>query len=344
MNILLTCAGRRNYLVDYFKDALDSTGKVYVANSTSDATSMIVADGAFVAPPLYSDEYIDFLKNICRNHDIRLLVSLFDLELPVLAGRKGELEELGVTVAVSDPDVISICNNKMKTVAFGKELGLKTLYTTTQIEDARKEITKGNLTFPLFIKPRWGMGSIAMQKAENENELVVLFEKVKRDLHDSYLQYDKTMDPQASVIIQQMAEGQEFGLDVVNDLNANYVTTFVKRKLGMRSGETDGAITEDIPELRQLGKNIGTHLAHVGNLDVDVFWNGKELVILEMNARFGGGYPFSHLAGANLPKAYIEWAEGNTVKVDYFNIEFGVKGLKELKILSCSQINLIQNR
>lgn len=342
MNILLTCAGRRNYLVDYFKEALDGKGKVYTVNSTLDATSMIVSDGALVAPPLYDeDKYISYLIRVCHTYEIKLLVSLFDLELPILARHKANFKELGVTIAVSDPEVVATCNDKLKTTAFLKSLRLKSLFTTTDVNEAISHIKNGNLRFPLFVKPRWGMGSIAVQEADNMEELKVFFKKTKKSINNTYLKYYDSLDLEASVIIQEKAQGQEYGLDVINDLNGSYVTTFVKKKLAMRSGETDGAITEEVPELKALGKKIGINLRHIGNLDIDVFLHRGQPVILEMNARFGGGYPFSHLAGANIPRAYISWVKGESVAFDYLRVNSGIKGLKALNILNFNKVKII---
>ncbi len=36
MNVLLTCAGRRNYLVHYFREALAGRGQVYAADAKVD--------------------------------------------------------------------------------------------------------------------------------------------------------------------------------------------------------------------------------------------------------------------------------------------------------------------
>jgi carbamoyl-phosphate synthase large subunit len=341
MNVLLTCAGRRNYLVDYFKEALEGQGKVYAVNSTPEATSMIVADGAFVAPPLYKDGYIDYLLTICKKYDIKLLVSLFDLELPVIAANKNQFEEIGVAVAVSSPEVINICNDKVRTVRFTENLNLQTLFTTVDPDEATRNIKKEEVTFPLYIKPRWGMGSIAMQQADSLEELKVLFEKVHRDLKDSYLKHYPKIDFDTSVVIQEQAKGQEYGLDIVNNFEGNYVTTFVKRKLAMRSGETDGAVTEYVPELHELGQKIGENLGHVGNLDTDVFWDGSQATILEMNARFGGGYPFSYLAGANLPQVYLNWVQEDTPNEKDLTVEDGIKGFKGLSMIGAQRMNVV---
>ena len=54
--------------------------------------------------------------------------------------------------------------------------------------------------------------------------------------------------------------------------------------------------------------------------------------VLEMNARFGGGYPFSHMGGCNLPKAIVDWAEGKTVDKSVISAKTGITGYKEIYI------------
>jgi carbamoyl-phosphate synthase large subunit len=343
MNILLTCAGRRSYLVKYFKVAVGKSGHVFTANSNINATAMLVSDGAIIAPPIHKKEYINFIKEICVKYDIKLVVSLFDMELPILAKHRLEIEKLGVKLAVSDPEVVKICNDKMATIKFVKKLKLKTLFTTTNIKDALKKIKSRRVSFPLFVKPRFGVGSIAVQQAENEKELDVLYKKVKKDINKTYLKYDSPMiSNKKNVIIQESARGQEYGLDIVNDFNGNYVATFVKRKIAMRSGETDIAETENNEDLKEIGRKIGANLKHIGILDADIFWDGKKTTILEMNPRFGGGYLFSHLAGANIPKAYIKWLEGEKKFSNCFRIKYGVRGFKNLNLLKRDSAKLIE--
>ena len=129
-------------------------------------------------------------------------------------------------------------------------------------------------------------------------------------------------------MIQERLHGQEYGLDVVNDLDGHYVTTFAKRKLAMRDGETDRACTEAHEGLLRLGEALGRTLKHRGNLDCDVFVSGNDCYVLEMNPRFGGGYPFSHVAGANLPAALIAWAQGQQPDPAWLTVEPGVRAAK----------------
>ena len=161
------------------------------------------------------------------------------------------------------------------------------------------------------------MGSIGIYEADNELELDVFYRKVKQAVFRSpLLKYEATQDREQCVIVQKKIEGQEYGLDVINDLNRNYQTTIVKRKIAMRAGETDCAQIENIPELKALGEQLSKALGHIANLDVVVFLENGNPYVLEMNARFGGGYPFSHLAGVDLPQAIVNWLRGETSQVE----------------------------
>lgn len=332
MNILLTSAGRRSYLVQYFKEALTGKGKVHASNSEW-STALEVADEAVITPLIYDDKYISFLQDYTQIHDIGLIISLFDIDLPVLAQAKQSFKELGVHVIVSDYEVTQICNDKWKTYQFLKQNNLNSPQSFIELEQAEKALNKQDIQFPLIIKPRWGMGSISIFKADNEEELQVFYKKVKREVKESYLKYESQLDPERAVIIQEFLDGQEYGLDIVNDLEKNYVTTFVKKKTAMRSGETDGAITEKNEILETTGEHIAKSLGHIANLDTDCFMVDGKPYILEMNCRFGGGYPFSHLAGANLPAAILKWIKKEDGRDELKDYTVGIEGRKDITIL-----------
>ncbi len=100
----------------------------------------------------------------------------------------------------------------------------------------------------------------------------------------------------------------------------------------MRSGETDIAelVSEPIisAELERLGKTTG----HIANMDVDLFMVANTPYILEMNARFGGGYPFCHMGGCNLPQAIINWVSGDEADESLLKSRVGLIGYKEISI------------
>lgn len=194
MNILLTSAGRRGYLVEYFKEALQGTGEVHVGNSTPLSPVFYYGDKSVVTPLIYDEDYIPFLKRYCKENQITAIISLFDVDLYMLAQHREEFAKEGVTVIVSSPEVISVCNDKWETFQFCKREGLHTPKTYCRLEEVEAAIGAGELSYPVMIKPRWGMGSIAVYQAENEEELEVLAKKVKREIFASYLKYESAFD------------------------------------------------------------------------------------------------------------------------------------------------------
>lgn len=333
MNILLTSVGRRSYLVDYFKEALQGNGKIHVANSNSVTPAFQRADQYVVTPLIYDKKYISFLKNYCQDNNIDAIISLFDVDLPVLAKNKSEFKSIGVRVIVSDEDVIELCNDKWKSYCFLYENGINVPRTYLTLDEVRRAIDQGTIRYPVMVKPRFGMGSIGIMQADNETEASVFYRKVLKTIQKSYLKYESQTAYDQCVLFQEMLEGEEYGLDVINDLKGKYQNTVVKRKYAMRSGETDCAVTVKSKRLEKLGLSLSKLLNHVGNLDVDIMMVRGVPYILEMNARFGGGYPFSHIAGVNLPKAIVDWLMERETDPENFIYQEGVWGHKDITLV-----------
>lgn len=312
INILLTCAGRRNYLVDYFRQALAGRGQILASDAVASAPALQEADQAFLVPTVTDPDYFDILLEICREHRVRLLFSLNDLELPLLARQRDRFLAVGTIPVVSSPTVVDLCFDKLATWNFLQEIGVPAPLTFVTLAETEAALSRSELTFPLVVKPRWGTASFGIDYPESPEEMALTWELGRLRLQRSFL-LAASGDKDRCLIAQEKIAGTEYGLDVVNDLEGRYVTTFVKRKLAMRSGETDKAVTVSHPVLEAVGRRIGEALGHIGNLDCDVFVDGERYWVLELNPRFGGGYPFTHRAGANLPAALIAWAQGEKV-------------------------------
>ena len=312
MNILFTCAGRRTYLLKYFKENMGPEDKVIATDMQLTAPAIQVADVKLQVPAVYDPKYIDITLNICKEQKIDALISLNDLELPILSEKKAKFEALGVTVIVSDPEVIDICFDKYKTAQWVESIGLNAPKTYVTLASAKEALAKGEIAFPLFMKPRWGSGSIGLETIDDMEELNIYYHLLMKKIKKTILATASVGDEY--IMIQEKLTGKEFGLDVMNDLDGNNVGVSVKQKLAMRAGETDKAITVDLPEVRSMGATIGRNLKHIGNLDVDIMQRSNgDYCVLELNPRFGGGYPFSYEAGVNMPKAIFQWLKGECV-------------------------------
>lgn len=322
MNILFTCAGRRTYLLKYFKENLAEGDKVVATDMQLSAPALQVADVKLQVPAVYDPEYVNITLNICKEQKIDALLSLNDLELPILAENKERFEELGVKVIVSDPEVIDIAFDKYKTAQWVESLGLVAPKTYVRLEDAKKALAAGEIEFPLFMKPRWGSGSIGLESIADMEELDIYYNLLMKKIKKTILATASVGDEY--IMIQEKLTGSELGLDIMNDLNGNHVAVSVKQKLAMRAGETDKAVTVDLPEVREMGRKIGEALGHIGNLDVDIMQRADgAYCVLELNPRFGGGFPFSYEAGVNMPKAIIQWVKGEEVDLAMLQPEYG---------------------
>jgi len=329
MNVLLSSVGRRSYLVHYFKKALAGQGKVIVTNSHADATGMLAADRAIIIPQAGSPEFIEHLLDVCRKYEIKLLFSLHDWEAPFIAANLKRFKSLGVVPVISELSVLNICLDKYATYNFGLSKGIRVPKTALGQKMALAQLESENLGYPVIIKPRRGQGSICIEKAFNENELraaCLLIEQKMRLMDSNNLLFKPNEE---NIIIQEEVCGTEYGLDVVNDFKGDFATCLVKRKLGMRSGETDAAEIVDSHDLMEFGSAIGNHLGHIGLLDVDVVVDQNGPCWLEANARFGGHYPFSHEAGANIPAAMIAWAQGRKAETRWFQVKVGAVFFKD---------------
>jgi carbamoyl-phosphate synthase large subunit len=206
---------------------------------------------------------------------------------------------------VSSPQVVATCQDKWAAFQFLRAHDLPTPESYLTLDDARRALERGDLRFPLLIKPRWGTSSIGVEYVEDDTELALA-------LAWGEIQARRTILARLGrgFVIQEWLRGQEYGLDVINDLEGRYVATLARRKLVMRSGNTDRAVTVAEPRLEQLGRALGQRLGHVGCLDCDVIATERGVLVLDLNPRLGGGYAFSHLAGADLPAALVAWAAG----------------------------------
>jgi carbamoyl-phosphate synthase large subunit len=224
--------------------------------------------------------------------------------------------------------VIDTCFDKWATGRFLESCGIACPRTYLSLREARTALDRAEIALPLVIKPRWGSASIGIVHVERAEDLAPAYHLIRQQLTGTILAAASARDLEHAVLIQEHLLGQEYGLDIVNDLDGRYVTTFARCKLAMRAGETDRAVTVESHEFDRVGAALGRRLGHVGNLDCDVFLAEDRLHVLELNPRFGGGYPFSHVAGADLPAALIAWASGEAPDPQWLRVRPGVTAAK----------------
>lgn len=324
MNILFTCAGRRNYLLNFFKEQLTGQGLVMAADMQITAPAMSVADKKFIVNAVYTAGYIDSILKICKDNNIAAVISLNDLELPLLSERKDEFTQIGTKVIVANQDAIDIAFDKKKTIEFASSIGINTPKTFTSLKDALLAIELKQLTFPLVVKPRWGSASIGLEFPTNLEELELAYKMLSLRLSRTMLAEASKSDFENAILIQEKIEGTEYGVDILNNFHGETQQVYVKEKLAMRAGETDKSTLRNNPDIEEIGFKIGNALKHIGNLDCDVFERNGDYYLLELNPRFGGGYPFTHHSGGNYVAAIISWIKGEEFDFSHFKKEYDI--------------------
>lgn len=324
MNILFTCAGRRNYLIHYFKEIIGDGGKIIAVDGDATAPALADADIALTVPSVFDKNYVDSLLAIVLENRIDLIIPLNDLELPIMAASKEKFEANGAQVVISHPDVIDLCADKWKTYNFFRDLKIPTPRSFIKIEDVLEALAEKSVQFPMVLKPRWGFGSVGIQEVETQEELHLAYQLLLAKVNKTLMSSIASDTLQNPVLFQEKIIGEEFGIDIVNDFNGNYYGSYARKKLAMRAGETDKAKSVIDRQFCDLAEKIGKATQHMGVMDCDFFIKDGRIYFLEMNPRFGGGYPFSHEAGVNVPAMYLAWLQGNSKISENDNYRSGV--------------------
>ena len=176
----------------------------------------------------------------------------------------------------------------------------------------------GKVSFPVFVKPYRGSASINISKVYDKETIEYLF------AHHSGL------------MIQEFLDGQEIGADVYIDLISNEVVSiFTKKKLLMRAGETDKAVSFKDPELFALIEKFVKEAGYRGQIDIDIFEINGEYYISEVNPRFGGGYPHAYESGCDHMRLILNNLSGVVNEKNIGAYEEGIYMMKynEVKII-----------
>lgn len=305
INVLVLSAGTRNKVIQYFKRALTDeqgcrTGRVIATDMSRTAPAVYEADAFYQVPRMTAEGYIDVIFDICRKEQITAVLSLIDPELSLLAKHEEDFGKLGVTVIGSSYELCEMSLDKMQMYAWLTEHGYNAAVSFTDRNAFYEAVAAGELSYPVFVKPVRGSASIAISKAEDRETVELLFS------HADHL------------MLQEYLRGQEIGADVYIDMvSGEIVSIFTKKKLVMRAGETDKAVSFRDEELFALIQKFVAEAGYRGQIDIDLFEVDGVYYISEVNPRFGGGYPHAYECGCDHMKLIVNNLRGqaNTPRI-----------------------------
>lgn len=293
MNILILSAGTRNKIVQYFVRTLNGTGKVIATDMSNLAPAIYEADKYYIVPKMTAPEYLDVVLDICKKEEISGVLSLIDPELSLLAENREKFEAIGTAVIGSSYALCEMSLDKFQMYSWLENHGYRCAKSYMDKDAFFADVDAGVITYPVFVKPARGSASISISKVYDREMVELLF------AHEDGL------------MIQEFLDGQEIGADVYIDMVSHEVVSiFTKKKLKMRAGETDKAVSFQDEKLFALIEQFVKDAGYNGQIDIDIFDVNGEYYISEVNPRFGGGYPHAFESGADHMKLIVNNLEG----------------------------------
>jgi len=286
MNILITSAGRRVSLLQAFKKELSeffTDGKVYAADMKPELSPACrIADGSFSIIPVTDPAYCEKLVEICLDYGIKIVIPTIDTELIPIAESIDLFLRNSIQPVISSVEFVKICRDKRELFKYFDSISLQ----------RTNEVDLNNPQFPIFAKPVDGSSSIGIQIIKEKRQLT---KELIRDKNMIFLKY---LSPE---------NYNEFTIDLYFDRN-NFLKCAVPReRLEVRGGEVSKAITRKDDIYKKICSLFTFCPGLVGCITLQLFRHIKtsEIIGIEINPRFGGGYPLSYLAGANYPHYII---------------------------------------
>jgi carbamoyl-phosphate synthase large subunit len=288
-NILFSAAGRRVSLLRHFRRTLDDLGlrgEILAADAGRSAPATFVADRQLRVPRVKDPDYIDAMVALCRDNGVRLLFPLIDTDLELLASNRDAFAEVGTTVVVSDARTAEICFDKKLTWRFFRDHGID----TPEVLDASALDAQPDTIFPLLIKPYDGSCGIGVTKIRDRRELVFFSQYVEH------------------AMVQEFVQGTEYTIDVLVGFDGRIGCIVPRRRLEIRAGEVSKGLTVRSPAIMAAARRVVEALpGPLGCITVQCFEQPDGRIrFIEINPRFGGGFPLSLHAGADFPRWLIE--------------------------------------
>lgn len=294
-----------------------------------DVVGKYLCDEFRTIPKASSHDYLDAIKNLCKDAKIDVLVPQNTAELLILSKNKDIFDKIGTKILVSDYDAIVKANDKFNLMETANRCGVPTTKYTicSDFESLSNNIQKIGDDGTAVVKPPMSNGSRGVRiitkkrdrKAdfynEKPNSLYVTLEELHETLGDTF----------PELMVMEYLPGEEYTMDVFR-YQDKFIAIPRKREV-IRSGITFGASLIKDDKLIQYSKS----LAEACDLTLCFgfqFKLNKEGIpmLLESNPRVQGTMVMSSFCGANVIYASVKALLGESIPE--FNIDWNTKLLR----------------
>jgi carbamoyl-phosphate synthase large subunit len=306
VSVLISSAGRRVALVEIFQEAIGASGvsgQVVAADASPFSAACEKADVAVRVPPCLDPDFIPEMLALCERFGVKLVVPTIDTELQALADARELFAAVGTTVAVSAPAVIAIAADKRRTHRFLRDSEVPTV---DQAEPTAIRAGSPPWEYPFIVKPASGSASAGVHVVRDDASFAAHVR-------------------QTDVVVQPIAPGREYTVDCLVNADGVLLEAVPRERIEVRAGEVSKGRTARIASVIDTAADVCRALpGPYAVLTIQIFFDSitGTCRVIEINPRFGGGYPLAHRAGADFagwlvkaawglpPDAELKWRAG----------------------------------
>lgn len=303
-NILFCSVGRRARLLMDFRESMAGCGKIIATDLSPVAPALFFADKTYLVPRITDPDYLSRVLDICNRSSVKAITTLIDPEIELLASHRDCFIDRGILPLCPSHRSAHLCFDKYEMFKYLQSKGVRTVLSYNSIESFKAGLSNGDISFPVFMKPISGSGSVGIGKCESLDE-------VEEKWNDGKFQY----------IIQELMTGGDCDADVYVDcISHKPVAIFSKRKIESRIGGASKTISFKDPKLFSFVEEVCSVLELYGPCDMDFFYKDGEYYLSEINPRFGGAYLHAYGAGVDFIKLIlnnIDGVENNSIIGQY---------------------------
>lgn len=293
-NILFCSVGRRARLLMNFRDSMNGCGQLIATDLSPVAPALFFADKSYLVPRVTDQGYFDKILEICEESEIKAITTLIDPEIEIQARHRKELLSIGVLPLCPAEWTAHLCFDKYEMFCHLRSKGIRTVLTYNSLETFNSGLEKGEIAFPVFMKPISGSGSVGIGRCNSMEEVI-----------------EKWNDGKFTYIIQELMTGGDCDADVYVDcISHKPVSVFSKKKIESRIGGASKTISYKDPKLFAFVEEVCSVLELNGPCDMDFFIKDGEYYLSEINPRFGGAYLHAYGAGVDFIQLIINNIHG----------------------------------
>ncbi|HYZ48394.1 MAG TPA: ATP-grasp domain-containing protein [Sphingomonas sp.] len=293
VRLLLTSAGRRVELMRCFQHEASVLG-ITLGTLACDLDPRLspacrLADTMFAVPSAASSSYVDELLDLAAAKRVTMIVPTIDPELLPLSLGRERFAAIGTDVVISGPELVGIARDKLATAEFLAAYDIPSP-RTARLEDVCA--APDDWQWPVMVKPRHGSASRGIRIITSPAGL--------------------PHDPEEPLIVQELLQGREFTVNMFFDRKGQFRAAVPHERLRVRAGEVEKGITRRDAAIERVAAQLAEVLPRPrGALCFQAFVTGSgDVRVFEINARFGGGYPLAHEAGATFVKWLLQEQAG----------------------------------